>query len=78
MEVMMEQMSIQEFNAPDGRFGERHHTWGKPMDLAERLIMHSTKKCDLVIDPFAGTGSFLLAGLNLVGEGGFLSLWSRN
>jgi DNA modification methylase len=63
--VMTEQFSVQDINAPDGRLGDRYHAWQKPMQLAERLIRHSTKAGDSVIDPFACTGSFLLAASTL-------------
>jgi hypothetical protein len=59
--IMNEQFSSQEINAPDGRLGDRYHTWQKPDTLAERLIRHSTKPGDTVLDCFAGTGTFLLA-----------------
>ena len=60
-----EQWAVQEINAPDGRIGDRYHTWQKPMELAERLIRHSTKPEDTVFDPFACTGTFLLAASKL-------------
>ena len=56
-----EQWAVMEMNAPDGRLGNRYHAWQKPMELAERLIRHSTKPGDVVYDPFACTGTFLLA-----------------
>ncbi len=65
--VMTEQFSVQDINAPDNRHGtyERWHAWQKPSELAERLIRHSTKEGDLVIDPFAGTGTFVIAAMKL-------------
>jgi hypothetical protein len=57
---MLEQFSVQDINAPDGRFGERYHTWQKPEELARRLIAHSTEPGQTVLDPFAGTGTFVL------------------
>jgi len=63
--VMTEQFSVQDINAPDGRFGDRFYKWQKPDELAERLVRHSTKPGDLVIDPFAGSGSFLIAASRL-------------
>jgi hypothetical protein len=65
--VMVEQFSVQDINAPDNRHGyyERWHAWQKPDELAERLIRHSTNAGDLVIDPFAGTGTFLIAATKL-------------
>lgn len=63
--VMTEQFSVQDINAPDGRLGDRYHTWQKPDELAERLIRHATQPGDLVLDPFAGTGTFILAAARL-------------
>lgn len=63
--LLVEQFSVQDINAPDGRLGNRYHAWQKPDELAERLIRHSTKPGDLVVDPFAGTGTFLLAAAKL-------------
>jgi hypothetical protein len=53
--------SVQDINAPDGRLGNRLHTWQKPDELANRLIRHGSKKGDLVVDCFACTGTFLIA-----------------
>ena len=63
--IMLEQFSVQDINAPDGRLGNRYHTFQKPDELAERFIRHSTKENDLVYDPFAGTGTFLIAASRL-------------
>jgi 16S rRNA G966 N2-methylase RsmD len=63
--LMTEQFSVQDLSAPDGRRGDRYHAWQKPDDLAERFIRHATKPGDLVLDPFAGTGTFLLAAARL-------------
>lgn len=63
--LMTEQFAVQDINAPDGRLGGRYHAWQKPDELAERLIRHSTKPGDLVIDCFAGTGTFLLSACRL-------------
>ena len=60
-----EQWSVQDLNAPDGRLGNRWHTWQKPEALGERLIRHATDEGDLVLDCFAGTGTFLLAAARL-------------
>jgi len=62
---MTEQFSVQDINAPDGRLGDRYHAWQKPIELAERFVRHSTKEGDTVLDPFACTGSFLLAASKL-------------
>jgi site-specific DNA-methyltransferase (adenine-specific) len=58
-----------EVNAPDGRQGDRFHSWQKPMGLAERLIRHTTKEGDTVYDPFACTGTFLFAANKLGRKG---------
>lgn len=63
--VMTEQFSVQDINAPDGRLGDRYHAWQKPSELGERFVRHSTKPKDLVLDPFACTGTFLLAAARL-------------
>jgi len=63
--LMNEQFSVQDISAPDGRRGERWHAWQKPDELAERLIRHSTQPGALIIDPFAGTGTFLAAAARL-------------
>ena len=55
------QYACQTINAPDGRLGDRYHKWQKPIELAERYILNSSKPGDLVCDPFAGKGTFLLA-----------------
>jgi DNA modification methylase len=63
--ITNEQWAVQEINAPDGRIGDRYHAWQKPMEIAERFIRHSTKAGDTVFDPFACTGTFLLASAKL-------------
>jgi 16S rRNA G966 N2-methylase RsmD len=63
--VMVEQFTVQDITAPDGRHGTRLHAWQKPDELAERLIRHSTRPGDRVLDPFAGTGTFVAAASRL-------------
>jgi hypothetical protein len=63
--VMVEQFAVQDINAPDGRLGDRYHAWQKPDELAERFVRHASRPGDLVVDPFAGTGTFLLAAARL-------------
>lgn len=60
-----EQWAVQEINAPDGRQGDRYHAWQKPIELAERFIRHSTKPGQHIFDPFACTGTFLIAAAKL-------------
>jgi 16S rRNA G966 N2-methylase RsmD len=62
---MTEQFSVQDIAAPDGRIGDRLHAWQKPLMLGERFVRHGSQLGDLVIDPFAGTGTFLLAASQL-------------
>lgn len=52
-------------NAPDGRQETKHHKWQKPLPLIERLIRVATNPNDIVIDPFAGSGTTLLAAKEL-------------
>ena len=63
--VTNEMFSVQDINAPDGRKGDRYHAWQKPEELGLRLVRHSTQKGDHVIDPFACTGTFLIAAAKL-------------
>ena len=62
---ILDKSSCQKFNAPDGRQYQNYHTWQKPNPLAERLIEHSTNLNDIIIDPFAGTGTFVKCGSGL-------------
>lgn len=48
-----------------GRASAKDHPHAKPVPLLERLITLSSKPGDLVLDPFAGTGSTLVASANL-------------
>lgn len=62
--ITNEMFSVMEINAPDGRQGDRYHTWQKPIELGERLIRHSDYGLDensIIVDCFACTGTFLLA-----------------
>jgi DNA modification methylase len=63
--ITNEMFSVQDINAPDGRLGNRLHTWQKPDELARRLIRHSTLENDLVVDCFTCTGTFLLEAARL-------------
>jgi DNA modification methylase len=69
--ITNEMFNVMEINAPDGRIGNRFHTWQKPDELALRLIKHSTKENDLVVDCFACTGTFLLIAskMNRIAKG---------
>ncbi|MEM1240372.1 MAG: DNA methyltransferase [Cyanobacteria bacterium P01_H01_bin.26] len=62
---MVEQFSVQDIAAPDGRQGDRYHAWQKPLQLGERLVRHATQSGDVVVDPFACTGTFLISAAQL-------------
>lgn len=59
------QYACQTVNAPDGRIGDRWHEWQKPIELIERFIRNSSMEGDFVFDPFAGTGTTLIAASKL-------------
>jgi ParB/RepB/Spo0J family partition protein len=63
--VLLEQFTVHDVAAPGSSKEPRLHAWQKPDELAERFIRHSTKEKDLIIDPFAGTGTFLAAAQKL-------------
>jgi DNA modification methylase len=63
--VMLEQFSVQDISAPDGRQNNRYHEWQKPDEIAERFVRHASKPGDTVCDCFSGTGTFLLAASKL-------------
>ncbi|MBA7579004.1 Nucleoid occlusion protein [subsurface metagenome] len=63
--IINEMFSVQDVNAPDGRQGDRYHTWQKPIELARRLITHTTQEGDRIFDCFVGTGTFMLMGAKL-------------
>lgn len=42
----------------------RHHPHQKPVSLFERLILNSSQPGDMVLDPFAGSGTTLIAAIN--------------
>lgn len=58
--ITNEMFSVQDINAPDGRLGDRYHTWQKPDELARRLLKHATLVGERILDPFACTGTFPL------------------
>ena len=65
-----EKWAVMEVNAPGGitekSTGDmRYHSWQKPMELAERFVRHATDPGMTVFDPFACTGTFLLAAAKL-------------
>lgn len=60
-----EQFTVVDIAAPDGRQGDRYHGWQKPDELGRMIVRHSTNEGDVVLDPFAGTGTFLLSAAEL-------------
>jgi hypothetical protein len=62
---LVEQMAVQSINAPDSKQGDYEHEWQKPDELAIRFVTHATEPGALVVDPFCGTGTFLLAAAKL-------------
>lgn len=68
--LLNEHFAAQVINAPDGRLGTRFHAWQKPDELADRIIRHATEPGALVLDPFACTGTFVLAA-NRLGRVGY-------
>ena len=62
---LLDQFSHHEINAPDARTGVRYHQWEKPYEIGDMFVRHATKEGDLVIDPFMGTGTFVVAAANL-------------
>ena len=56
-----ELFSVQDIPAPDGRRYNRYHKWQKPDAIGERFVRHATQEGDRVVDPFCGSGTFLLA-----------------
>lgn len=64
--LMTEQFSVFDVPAPDGRQESgRLHEWQKPDELAEMVIRHASQPGSTVIDPFAGTGTFLVTAARL-------------
>lgn len=56
------QSTILEFDKPTVN---KEHPTMKPVALVEHLIRHSTNAGDLILDPFAGSGTTLIAAENL-------------
>ena len=52
-------------HVPQVRPGSLIHPHEKPLDLLEMFIRHSTSRGDLIVDPFAGSGSTVRAAKRL-------------
>lgn len=64
--LMTEQFSVFDIAAPDGRHSNgRLHAWQKPDELGEMILRHSTVLGATVVDPFAGTGTFISAAARM-------------
>lgn len=61
---LVEKVSIHEHIHP-ARSVNRLHAWQKPDSLAEMFIKHGSEPGQLVVDPFAGSGTFLAAAARL-------------
>jgi len=72
------QYACQTINAPDGRIGDRFHEWQKPIDLIEILIRNSSCEGDYIFDPFAGTGTTILAAAKLGRKAGGCEIEKSN
>lgn len=59
------QYACQTINAPDARLGDRFHEWQKPLELIERFIRNSSRPGEFIFDPFAGSGTTILAAAKL-------------
>lgn len=58
--LIVEHVSVHSLAHP-ARSAERLHEWQKPDELGERFVRHATQPGATVIDPFAGTGTFVYA-----------------
>lgn len=58
---LVEKFAVMDISAPDGRHEGRLHKWEKPRKMAELIVRLATDEGGSVIDPFAGTGTFLAA-----------------
>jgi hypothetical protein len=60
-DILLEHTAVQNI----GQERPSEHKWQKPMHLAKMLIEQASKEGDIILDPFAGTGTFLLAAGSL-------------
>jgi len=65
-DVLLDHTAVQNI----GQERPAQHQWQKPMKLAKMFIQQSTDEGDLILDPFSGTGTFLLAA-GLLGRNAF-------
>ncbi|MCZ2079890.1 MAG: DNA modification methylase [Bryobacterales bacterium] len=62
---LTEATTVHDMATPASTEGGNMHRWQKPIALAERFVLQASKPGDLLVDPFAGTGTFLLAASSL-------------
>lgn len=62
--LLTEQLSVHQHAHP-ARSAARLHRWQKPLALAEMFVRHLTSEGQLVVDPFAGSGTSLVAAASL-------------
>lgn len=63
--IMTEATTVHTLATAASGEGKSYDTWQKPIELGRRFVLQATKPGELVIDPFAGTGTFLLAASDL-------------
>jgi len=56
-DILLDHTAVQNI----GQERPSEHQWQKPMKLAKMFIEQATEVNDIILDPFAGTGTFLLA-----------------
>ena len=62
---LKERNAVHSINAEGGETGKREFELRMPIELAKRLISQSTKEGDLVFDPFAKYGAFLIGAMEI-------------
>ena len=60
-DVLLDHTAVQNI----GQERPSNHQWQKPMKLAKMFIQQATDENNLILDPFSGTGTFLLAAGSL-------------
>lgn len=60
-DILLDHTAVQNI----GQERPSEHQWQKPMRLAKMFIQQATDENNLVLDPFSGTGTFLLAAGSL-------------
>lgn len=62
---LKERNAVHSVKAEGGGLGDKEYKLRMPIELAKRLISQSTQEGDLVFDPFAKEGTFLVAAAEL-------------